>query len=141
MRYLWAFILLVGCVSPSPSKIYVANPLVKKILSPRIGYKTLTNTSQNPDGSIKVEEFDLNDAEVRRNLKELGFRCDVAGKMYFICQNGPGLCRREEDVVTGWGPFKKHHEQYAASIDIKERYEFLLQAKTRCESSRVEVVP
>jgi hypothetical protein len=61
----------------------------------------------------------------------------VGGKMYFICRDGPGLCRREDDIVTGWGPFKSHHENFAAAIDINDRYQFLLDAQTRCQSERI----
>lgn len=134
MKYFWLLFLL-GCAS---KENFPENPLVKKILSPRIGYKTLTNTFHNADGSVGVREYDLNDIEIRKTLKELGFRCNVGGKIYFICANGPGLCRREDDIITGWGPFKKHHENFAPSIDINDRYQFLLDAKTRCESDRVE---
>lgn len=134
-------VFLVACTTSIRKEEH--NPLLKQILAPRVGYKTLTNQVINCDDKkvcvVSVREYDLNDQEVRNTLKELGFRCDIGGKIYFICANGPGFCRREYDIIHKFlGIVTKREPVFAEPIDINDRYQFLLDAKTRCQSSRVE---
>lgn len=132
--------LLAGC--GTHPRVEEHNPLVKQILSPRIGYKTLTNQVVNCDDKevckTDVKEYDLNDVSVRNTLKELGFRCDIAGKQYYICRDGPGFCRREYDIVHKFlGIVVKREPVFAEPIDINDRYQFLLDAKTRCQAHKL----
>jgi hypothetical protein len=130
------FLLVAGCASAPRFEDH--NPLVKAILGPRKGYKTLVNQVIQCDKAgchADVKEYDLNDINVRHTLKELGFRCDIGGKAYFICENGPGFCRREYDILHKFlGIVTKREAVFAPAIDINDRYDFLLDARARCQS-------
>lgn len=137
---LLVFVFVAGCTS-SP-RFEEHNALIRQILSPRAGYKTLTNQVIRCDKEGKcaphVLEYDLNDVQVRKTLQELSFRCDVGGKLYYICRDGPGLCRREYDKITKFlGIVVKREAVFAPVIDINDRYQFLIDAGTRCESAKL----
>lgn len=137
MRNLFVLLFLIGCATKVSTETH--NALIREILAPRVGFKTLTNQTMNCDKDGRclpdTQEYDLNDINVRHTLKELEFRCDIGGKQYFICENGPGFCRRDYDVEHKFlGIVYKREAVFAPAIDINLRYQFLLDAKTRCQS-------
>lgn len=136
------FTLVVLGACASKPRVEDHNPLLKEILAPRKGYKTLTNQvivcDLKKNCHVDVQEYDLNDVNVRKTLKELGFRCDIGGKAYYICPDTAAFCRREYDILTKFLGIVTHREGvWAPQVNINTRYDFLIEAKTRCQSSRV----
>lgn len=140
----WLPLLLLacmGCASVSPDAPPTRHILLKQILAPRAGYKTLTNQvclNYSKDGHCEVEtvEYDLNDQAVRDRLADVEFRCRINGEIFYICRNKPGFCHRGYDILKKFGPFVTSRKVHIEYIDINERYQFLLDSKTRCRSAQ-----
>ena len=111
-----------------------ASPLAEKILKPRAGYKGLTNRyceqyEQSTCKSWKVEDYDLNDKEVRERLRAAGITCKIAEKRYKISLDKPGFMRREGTKKCFL--FFCNTEYKDEFIPISE-YQYLLDITAKC---------
>ena len=135
MKNFQTFLVLVfisffpRCVSGPPS--YPRSPLIRQILTPEPGYKTLINRScsewkdeETCAVPYTIDEYDLRDKSVRETLNKLGFGCALGGKLYDICVEKPGLCR-----LSGGGFFSSPKEEF---LSIEKDYQFLIDADAAC---------
>lgn len=119
-------------------------------LTPRPGHEgSLTNRiCRKWEGSeckeVSVISYDLNDPNVRYQLNEFKFACNVAGSRYRVCLDRAGLCRtemtqeckkwgktffRRATVCREWG-----NRIDTKFIDINASYQFLINAATECRA-------
>lgn len=111
-------------------------PLAHAILQPWPGKagKLVTSRCTYPDGKScqhDLKEFDLSDKPTRMELRELGFVCDVNGDLYRIAQETPSLIF--EGYKKAW-VFGKLKLELQKLINVKERYQFLIESRTLCYS-------
>lgn len=128
MKY---FLLLFIASCSSVPEQYYKPVLVKQTLKPRIGFSGLTYRyceKYNKEGCDKytVENYDLNDSKVRKQLFDFRFICTVNGDRYKICQNEGGLCRQ-----SFAGLFNR--KEKVEKISISE-IEYLVNGDTSCEA-------
>lgn len=95
------FLLLLGCSSVKESE-RVHSPIVGQILRSRMG--VLSNSACSPNSQKNcipdIVTYDLNDPLVRKLLNDAKFFCMAAGRLFHICPNFAGICRKSEAVVT-----------------------------------------
>lgn len=106
-------------------------PLSEQILTARPGKPCLSHRSYVLAGKTWVEkiiQYDLEDALVREAMFEMQFICNIGGKLYKVCLDAPGFCR----VSYERNFFSK--KPVLDFIPIKEKYDFLVQARTTCFS-------
>ena len=134
-----------GCPIPAP-KVWPENALINQILRVRSGHpSSLTNgrcVSYKQNEKTKhweCEDFRINthslaDQAVRERLNELGFICSIGKKRFKVCMDKPGFCRFK--TKSTWLGLKKELilEEY---IDAAERHQYLLDAATKCVSSKI----
>lgn len=140
MRWLIKFSLLLllaasGCSTAPVTREFP--PLARSILQPWPGKegKLVTsrcNYSLSPGVCIhELREFDLSDRKTRIELRELGFFCDVNGKLYRVAQEQPALIF--EGYKKAW-VFGKTKLDYQELLSMRDRYQFLIDARTVCYS-------
>lgn len=123
--------LLISCATPD----WNPSPLSDKILKPRVGYKGLTNrycvkwNALEQCDEWKVEDYDLNDKEVRERLRSSGITCKVSEKRYKICKDEPGLCRR---AGTEKCFLFFCNTEYKEEVIPISNYQFLLDITAKC---------
>lgn len=128
--------LLFGCAS---SKVYERGPLKELVLRPRKGYQDkLTNKrcSEKKKGKCvkyDVVEFDFNDEQVRKTLRELKFVCNVRGSRFVPCPTARGICQLRKDESGMW-PFRKTEIKLNKYLSLHSDYELLIGADTYCAS-------
>jgi len=119
--------------------------LAKQRLIPRPGHEgKLTNQVCLKFYGDKCEqkslkEYDLQDANIRKQLNEFKIACNVGGKRYRICKDEPGLCRSEK-VCVKWGKTLFQRKKVCREHGVKKTvlhavndYEFLLNGATECK--------
>jgi hypothetical protein len=111
--------------------------VLKQILKPREGYKTLTNRAcktYDDKGctEFEVREYDVQKQDVRKLLNSLGFICKVGAKRYKIELEQPRL-RRDWIVKCGFLKLGKcRRSEWLELSDMN----FLRAASAKCFSSR-----
>ncbi len=97
----WFLLTLLGCASVPDSEQH-HNPIVQQILRARNG--KLSNAACSPKDDKKcipeIVYYDIEDAGVRKVLTDAKFFCNVAGRLFHVCPNYPGLCRKGEPIVV-----------------------------------------
>lgn len=144
LRWLIVLLLLFAVlatftISCSSNSVYERGPLKDLVLRPRQGYQDkLTNKrcAEKKKGKClkyDVLEFDFNDDQVRKTLRELKFICNVRGSQFVPCPNARGLCQLRKDTSGVW-PFKKTEIKLNRYISLHDDLEFLVGANTYCAS-------
>ena len=74
-----------------------------------------------------IKEYDLQDANFRKEANDFGFICNLGGKRYKICLDKPGFCRISyKNGFLGIG--KKKIEEYVPAVP----YQYLIDANLKC---------
>lgn len=135
MRWLFFLVFLNGCASRPPE--YSRPALASQILHPRPGYKGLTSSTCKYDDKGKcvldIFDYDLNDKEVRKELRDLGFICRIQGRIYRIAQEIPGLIWEKYDQSC-FLMFCGSRKVIDQDVILISEYQRLLNAETVCYS-------
>jgi hypothetical protein len=139
-----ALLLFIFACSTKPT--FERGPLKDLVLRPRKGFQDkLTNRrcierKKYSDTCLKYDttEYDFNDANVRKLLRDLKFLCNVNGVQYGVCPTARGLCQLTKETSGIW-PFRTTTIKLNKYLSLHDDYELLIQSDTYCASLNSDV--
>ena len=139
MKYLLLSLLSLELLSCASSPQYFRSPTEKQILKFRTDSDHLTNRAcASYDASqvcaqYEVIEYDLDNPQIRKALRDLDFICKIAGKRYKIDEDSAQF-RRDQYYGCGFLKLKKCRKSEYIGLD---QIDYLRQAGTRCFNQKV----